>query len=221
MISASRLFAVPEIDFSRPKPAELIWVGKLIASKNIPFIIRAVARLQSRNWVLKLCSDGPERGRLEQLCRELGIADRTEFLGTVPDLAAQYRRASLLLTGSKIEQYSLTLMEAYSFGVPCIGMKPDWKTSFNSNEEQIVSGETGYVVEDEADMAARIDYLLAHDDERQQMARAAYALKQRGFRFESFFQSLNTLLRPAPHDTQKLDGACGRPAPAGHGQALL
>jgi len=178
------------VQFCRPTPRELIWVGKLIKSKNIGFILRAVALLRSTDWVLKICSDGPERANLEALAEQLGVSTRTEFLGPVQNLADQYRRASMLLTGSLHEQYSLTLMEAYAFAVPCIGLKPDWKTGFNSNEEQIVSGVTGYVVRDERDMADRIDYLLEHEDKRQEMAQAAYAMKQRGFDFEGFYQQL-------------------------------
>jgi glycosyltransferase involved in cell wall biosynthesis len=110
--------------------------------------------------VLNICSDGPERANLEELARTLRIDGRTRFLGAVSGLSTLYGRAALLLTGSVLEQYSLTIMEAYAFGVPCVGLRPDWKTVFNSNEDQIVEGVTGHVVQDESDMARRIDELL-------------------------------------------------------------
>lgn len=181
--------------FERPQPRELLWVGRLVKSKNVAFLIRAAARLRSREWVLNICSDGPERPALEALARALGVAERVRFLGAVDDMAAVYRTASVLLTGSVLEQYSLTVMEAYAMGVPCIGLRPDWKTVFNSNEDQIVDGQTGYVVNDEAEMADRVDGLLEDEPKRQAMARAAYALKvQRDYTFESFYRELRGAL---------------------------
>ena len=150
--------------------------------------------MRSRDWVLNICSDGPERRALEDLARGPGV-ERIRFLGPVDDMAAVYRTAGVLLTGSVLEQYSLTVMEAYAIGVPCIGICPDWKTVFNSNEDQIVDGQTGYVVNDEPEMADRVDRLLVDEPKRQAMARAAYALQvQRDFTFESFYRELQAAL---------------------------
>jgi glycosyltransferase involved in cell wall biosynthesis len=184
--------------FERPVPRELLWVGRLVPSKNVAFLIRAAARLTSRGWVLHVCSDGPERPALEALSQSLGLADRVRFLGAVDDMASVYRTASVLLTGSVLEQYSLTVMEAYAMGVPCIGLRPDWKTVFNSNEDQIVDGVTGYVVDDERQMAERVDAMLTDEPARQGMARAAYEFKvSREMTFESFYAQLVQAFRPS------------------------
>lgn len=180
--------------FARPTPRELLWVGRLVKSKNVEFLLRAAARLRPAGWVLNVCSDGPERPALEALARTLGIADRVRFLGAVEDMTRVYQTASVLLTGSRLEQYSLTIMEAYAFGVPCIGLRPDWQTVFNSNEDQIVEGVTGYVVGSDGEMAARVESLLDDESGRQTMARAAYAMKQQGYSFESFYRTLSAAL---------------------------
>lgn len=181
-------------EFTRPCPKELLWVGRLVASKNVAFLLRAVAKLSSDGWVLNVCSNGPERASLEAQSRQLGVDNRVRFLGAVPDLPEVYRRASLLLTASVLEQYSLTIMEAYSFAVPCIGLRPNWTTIFNSNEDQIEDAVTGYLVDDEAQMAARIEALLGDEPMRQQFAAAAYRKKQQGFTFEAFYRSLRSAL---------------------------
>jgi glycosyltransferase involved in cell wall biosynthesis len=183
--------------FDRPSPRELLWVGRLVPSKNVAFLIRAVARLKSPDWVLNVCNDGTERARLEELAASLELGARVRFLGHVEDLAAVYRRASLLLTASVLEQYSLTVMEAYAFGVPVIGLRPDWKTVFNGNEDQIEDGVTGYLVADEGDMAARVDELLNDEPLRQRMARAAYGRKQSGPSFERYFAAVGAAVAAA------------------------
>ena len=182
--------AAAAISFERPRPAELLWVGRLVKSKNVAFLIRAAAMVQSSDWVLNICSDGPERAALEAQTRALDLTDRVRFLGAVSSLATVYESGSVLLTGSVLEQYSLTIMEAYAFGVPCIGLRPDWRTIFNSNEDQIVDGKTGFVVRDEQEMAASIDRLIGDEDLRQTMARHALEMKQQGFSFEAFYRNL-------------------------------
>jgi glycosyltransferase involved in cell wall biosynthesis len=179
------------VTFERHGPKELLWVGRLIPSKNVAFLIRACALVKFRGWTLNICNDGPDRHALEQLAAALGLSSRIRFLGRVDDLAAIYRRASVLLTASVLEQYSLTIMEGYAFGVPCVGLKPNWKTVFNSNEDQIDDGVTGFLVVDEADMARRIDDLLSDDSMRRNMAMAAYAKKQHGYSFEAFYAVLS------------------------------
>ena len=179
------------VRFERPEPRELLWVGRLIPIKNVDFLFRAVAMLDSQNWVLNVCSDGPDRNRLVEEATASGVSHKIRFLGPVADLSEVYGRASLFLTASLVEQYSLTLMEAYAFGVPIIGIKPNWDNIMNANEDQIVDGITGYLVSDEREMAARIDELLRNEPRRQQMARKAYEMKSAGFTFEAFFRQLH------------------------------
>jgi glycosyltransferase involved in cell wall biosynthesis len=182
--------------FIRPVPRQLLWVGRLVKSKNVSFLIRTVSLLPKSSWVLTICSDGPERKNLEALTAELNLGERVQFLGKVENLAQIYRGASVLLTASLLEQYSLTLMEAYSFGVPCIGLRPDWKSVFNSNEDQIIEGKTGYLVSSEKEMAERISQLLQNEPLRQSMAASAFEMKQANFSFEKYFQHLKAATIP-------------------------
>ena len=100
----------------------------------------------------------------------------------------------IYLNAFSLEQFSLTILEGYAFGVPCIGLRPDWKTTFNSNEDQILDGKTGFIVDNEREMANCIDALLTNDAARQQMGRQAYAFKQSQYRFESFYRALSGAL---------------------------
>lgn len=179
------------VSLAKPSPRELLWVGRLIPSKNVAFLLRAAALIQATDWVMNVCNDGPEKQKLEALAQSLGLGSRVRFLGHVQDVAEMYRSAAVLLTASVLEQYSLTVMEGYAFGVPCIGLRPDWKTVFNSNEDQIVDGVTGFVVADEAEMARRIDQLLADEPARQRMAAAALEKKRSGFSFKVFYGELS------------------------------
>ena len=62
---------------------EMISAGRLVDIKGYPLMFDAVAQLtnQGRNLRLTLAGDGPDRAKLEEQARRLGIADRVVFAG--------------------------------------------------------------------------------------------------------------------------------------------
>lgn len=58
-----------------------LYVGRLSSEKGVGTLLRAFAKLNQKDIVLKIVGDGPERERLEILARELHIDDRVLFLG--------------------------------------------------------------------------------------------------------------------------------------------
>lgn len=180
--------------FDRPKPAQLLWVGRLLPAKNVGFLIRAAALLNSPDWRLVIAGDGPERQALQDLARHLGLDERVDFCGHEADLSRRFDSASLFLTASRQEHYSLTVMEAYSRGLPCLGLASDGEQIFNACDEQILDGRTGYVVRNERELAERIDELLRDEDTRFAMAQRGWHRKQDEFTNEHFWTALQTAL---------------------------
>ncbi len=60
------------------------YVGRLVAEKGLPVLLRACSLLGKRgmSFRLKIVGDGTERGRLESLARDLGLSAQVEFLGS-------------------------------------------------------------------------------------------------------------------------------------------
>ena len=78
--------------------------------------------------------DGPasaEHRRIVDLARELGIADRVRFLGTVPHHAMprHYREADAVVVASRYESFGLVILESMASGTPVastpVGIAPD------------------------------------------------------------------------------------------------
>lgn len=69
---------------------------------------------------LILVGDGPERGRIENLCRELKVCDHTHFLGKLKNVEQVYSVADLFLLPSETESFGLSALEALTGGVPVI-----------------------------------------------------------------------------------------------------
>jgi len=187
--------ALPPPSFDRPRPAQLLWVGRLIPSKNVGFLMRSVALLKSTDWQLIIAGDGPERQLLERQCEQLGLTERVEFCGHEADLSPRFETASLFLTASRQEHYSLTVMEACSRGVPCLGLgRDDEGAIFNACNEQILDGRTGYIIHSEQELAQRVDELLRDEPRRHAMAQRGWERKQDEFTNERFWQALQGAL---------------------------
>lgn len=79
---------------------------------------------ENRDARLYIAGDGPLRGDLKRKAASLGIADRTTFLGYVPDadLPSAYATADLfVLPTTELEGFGLATLEALSSGTPVIG----------------------------------------------------------------------------------------------------
>jgi glycosyltransferase involved in cell wall biosynthesis len=114
-------------------------VGRLTRQKGIDVAIRALAALPD-DTVLVVLGEGPERVRLEQLARTLGVERRMFLQGRVPDVAAWLERATLLVHPARWEGFGLGVLEAMFAGLPVVA------SDVSSLPELVVNGETGYLV---------------------------------------------------------------------------
>ena len=89
---------------------------------------------------LLLIGDGPERGKAEKMCRELGICDHTIFLGKRLEVEDFLSISDLLISASEVESFGLSILEAMSCGVPIIS------SNTGGVPEIIVDGEQGFLL---------------------------------------------------------------------------
>ena len=97
-------------------------VGRLVEQKDYPTQLRAFALAAARVPSLRMviAGDGPLRSMLEQLARELAIADRVRFLGNWDDVPALLRSVDLFALASKFEPFGVALLEAKAAGLPIV-----------------------------------------------------------------------------------------------------
>lgn len=99
-------------------------VGRLSAQKGQLVLLEAMARVVEElpEARLVIVGDGELRALVERRIDELGLADRVELTGSVPEaeVRARLRRAHALVLPSSAEGLPMVIMEAFAVGTPVI-----------------------------------------------------------------------------------------------------
>src|ERR1019366_2066246 len=119
---------------------------------------------------LILVGDGPERGNIEKLCRELSFCEDIKSLGKIVNPEQILRIADLFLLPSETESFGLAALEAMASKVPVIS------TNSGGLPEINVNGFSGYMsnVGDVDDMAKNAISILKDDVTLNQFKANAY-----------------------------------------------
>ncbi|MBI5153711.1 glycosyltransferase [Candidatus Poribacteria bacterium] len=149
------------------------FVGKLRYYKGLHFLVSAMRALPHVHALIM--GEGPEGRKLQTLARELGVADRTHFLGELSDeeVVAHLHAADVFVLPSHLpaEAYGLVQIEAMAAGLPVVSTNLPTGVPYINRD-----GETGLIVppgNDEA-LATAIGELLSGTNRRLAMAEAAY-----------------------------------------------
>ena len=143
------------IDEFNFKPAfnpnqRFMMVGRMVEKKGFRYALQAINILAKKDLQVSidLYGDGPLRQDLEQLAKELDIADRVHFHGYVSNkkIRKELQKHSILLapsvTASDDDKEGLpnTILEAMASGIPVVASR------HAAIPEAITDGETGLLV---------------------------------------------------------------------------
>lgn len=149
--------------------------GRWVPVKAYDRLIKAFAIVADKrpDWRLRLYGGGPEERRLRALVRELSLHNHVYFMGTTPDLAGEFAKASIVATTSLTEDLGMAVLEAMGCGVPVVAFD-----GARGPREFVATGYNGVLVpEAEGDLELFAAALLALiDDERRRRSLAAGAL---------------------------------------------
>jgi glycosyltransferase involved in cell wall biosynthesis len=154
-------------DPARPQTEALtvLYAGSFQERKRVDLVIQQAAR-----WP-KVMFNLAGRGETELACRALAQrlgCRNVFFLGhlTPAQLGDEMRRSNVFLFPSILEGHPQVLGQAAGCGLPAIAMNL-------YHPEYVVHGESGFLVESDAELADSLDLLLRNPDLRQSMSAAA------------------------------------------------
>ncbi len=124
---------------------------------------------------LLMIGDGPERSRLERMCREMGICGDIRFLGKQSAIQELLSISDLFLLPSANESFGLAALEAMACEVPVISSNAGGLSEVN------IHGDTGYIcaIGDIKQMAKYGVEMLTNPGLHAQLKDGAYKQAQR------------------------------------------
>lgn len=164
-------------------------------SKNHTLFLRAAAQLAAKHTNLEflLAGDGPLRPELEALASELGISNRTSFLGDCRDIPGVLASLDVSVVPSGSESLSNAILESMAAGVAVVA------TNVGGTPELISDGETGLLVPpcDEDALVNAIGCFIAQPGFRAACARkskelavAQFSLRSVAGRYEQLYEDV-------------------------------
>ena len=124
-----------------------------------------------------------------QMAKGLGCYENIEFLGHVHDMESLYKRAALFVLPSRGEGISNALLEAQSYGIPCV------VTDIPGNREVVVDQKTGFIVpiNDDKQFSDAIVNLITNKDVRGSMGTAARENINKKFSIEKVVEQVKKI----------------------------
>ncbi len=167
VLAAGRLS--PEKGFDRLLESWAIFQEQLATLPNS----HASPARAKENWQLVIYGEGQQASALQHQAKTLGIEDSVRFLPFVSaqDLQKAMLQACLFVLPSRTEGFGFVLIEAALTGLPCLAFDIP-----GGPQRLIISGETGYRVQNCAEMAEKIRTLTQDHRLRKKMALASQQL---------------------------------------------
>ena len=178
----------------------LLTVGRLQKRKGHDMVIRAVAELAKTipNLHYAIVGGGGEREPLEQLAKDLKVADQIEFAGEIDDeqLRLYHQNCDVFVLanrtiGRDVEGFGIVLLEAQACGKPVIA------GDSGGTIDTLLHGESGYIIDCEtpAGLVEILKSQLSCADRRSEMGRVGREHVVNNFDWESLGSKANSIFK--------------------------
>lgn len=98
----------------------ILAIGRLVPQKGFDRMLRIISKIKGEDFKLYICGDGSERTKLESMIVDLGIQEKIELLGMVPNPSDYLKEVDLLIMSSYYEGFPNVLLEAGIAGIPVV-----------------------------------------------------------------------------------------------------
>src|SRR5580704_13046703 len=183
--------------------APLLYFGRLSPEKGVDDLLQAMQHLP--NLRLVVAGDGPERGKLEQLSAQLGLAN-VEFAGhlrgTELDRAIANSRFTVLPTHA-YETLGKTILESYAEARAVVA------TDMGSRRELVHAGKTGllYRTGDVEQLTSALQFLSSQPERADKMGRAGREQVRQKYTPDAHYEALVGLYERLADEKKQSSGA--------------
>lgn len=152
----------------------MISVGRLSKEKGFVDLIEVFKKFHEQNpdWHLDIVGDGSERNKIVDRIYEYQLTDFITVHGYLKkkEINALLKKSSLYLMTSYTESFGIVLLEAMSYGVPCLAF-----TSAEGANDLIKNDQNGYLIEnrDFDSMVDKMEELVNNKKKRIELGKNA------------------------------------------------
>lgn len=121
-------------------PKTIFSGGRLVSWKGFDILIEVMRDLPE--WKLTIVGSGPDEKKLKEKAKNLGVASRVDFAGSLPrpELWKRLAQSEIFVLNTSFESFSFQVVEAMIIGVPVI------TTNIGNLTEIIRDGQDGILV---------------------------------------------------------------------------
>lgn len=149
-------------------------VGRLTSDKQQVMLLEIWEEVNKRTpnhgWKLQIIGSGEEERNLKEFIKEHELTN-VEMIPHTSNIAEYYENAGVFLFTSRMEGFGMVLLEAMSFGVPCISFDCP-----SGPRDMIREGENGYLIScyDKEKYVEKVcEYICAGTEEKSLMKKRA------------------------------------------------
>lgn len=152
------LYEIPKCN-SKLDKKNIITISRLDYGKKNDDIIKSFSKIKESNWKLYIIGDGKEFNNLKKLINDLNLKNKVILTGykNKEEINKYMLDSSLFLMASITEGLPMVLLEAMSYGIPCIAY--DVPSGVN---DIIEDGRNGYIIKNrnELEYIKRIEEVI-------------------------------------------------------------
>lgn len=162
-----------------PSKKVILASGRMHKYKQFDLLIRVFSQMANEHldWDLVILGEGEERTPLNGLIADLNLQTRVNLPGSVGNISEWYERADLFVLSSSVEGFPNVLLEAMTYGLPCVSFDCDTGPS-----DMIRDGVNGILVnplEKELGLIDAISKLINNEKLRRDIANNSIELREK------------------------------------------
>lgn len=173
------------------KENNIISVGRLHPGKRVTELVDIV-KINKNVKQFFIIGDGDEYKNVESKIKEFKLEKRVQLLGykNQDEIGKYLKESSIFVMASITEGLPMVLLEAMSYGVPCIAYRTD-----SGVNDIIDNGKNGYIIEnrDKEEFSNKIDKILKDKKLKEQFSKNAIE-KSKDFSSESILKKWDHII---------------------------
>ncbi|NMM65093.1 glycosyltransferase family 4 protein [Clostridium sp. P21] len=170
-------------------------VGRLTSDKQQLKLIQIWKEILKKNdefdWILQIVGKGEEESNLRNYVNKNSMNNNVQFIKPTENIAEYFKNASIFAFTSRNEGFGMVLLEAMSFGVPCISFDCP-----SGPRDLITNNENGFLIENNNvdEFVEKLQVLIKNYGLRKTMGEKAYE-KAKNWDNDSIVQAWVDLFR--------------------------